>query len=56
MHVAQEKIMQLLADGQQHDVKELTSLQLHADDLREALGILIDEEKIHAHTFKIWKA
>ena len=56
VHVAQEKIMQLLADGQQHDVKELTSLQLHADDLREALGILIDEEKIHAHTFKIWKA
>ena len=56
VHVAQEKIMQLLADGQQHDVKELTSLQLHADDLREALGMLIDEEKIHAHTFKIWKA
>ena len=55
VHVAQEKIMQLLADGQQHDVKELTSLQLH-DDLREALGMLIDEEKIHAHTFKIWKA
>ncbi|MDY5091023.1 MAG: ATP-dependent DNA helicase RecQ [Prevotella sp.] len=55
VHVAQEKIMQLLADGQQHDVKELTSLQLHADDLREALGMLIDEEKIHAHTFKIWK-
>ena len=56
VHVAQEKIMQLLADGQQHDVKELTSLQLHADDLREGLGMLIDEEKIHAHTFKIWKA
>ena len=56
VHVAQEKIMQLLADGQQHDVKELTSLQLHADDLREALGMLIDEEKIHVHTFKIWKA
>lgn len=56
VHVAQEKIMQLLADGQQHDVKELTSLQLHTDDLREALGMLIDEEKIHAHTFKIWKA
>ena len=56
VHVAQEKIIQLLADGQQHDVKELTSLQLHADDLREALGMLIDEEKIHAHTFKIWKA
>ena len=56
VHVAQEKIMQLLADGQQHDVKELTSLQLHADDLREALSMLIDEEKIHAHTFKIWKA
>ena len=56
VHVAQEKIMQLLADGQQHDVKELTSLQLHADDLHEALGMLIDEEKIHAHTFKIWKA
>ena len=56
VHVAQEKIMQLLVDGQQHDVKELTSLQLHADDLREALGMLIDEEKIHAHTFKIWKA
>ena len=56
VHVAQEKIMQLLADGQQHDEKELTSLQLHADDLREALGMLIDEEKIHAHTFKIWKA
>ena len=56
VHVAQVKIMQLLADGQQHDVKELTSLQLHADDLREALGMLIDEEKIHAHTFKIWKA
>ena len=56
VHVAQEKIMQLLADGQQHDVKELTSLQLHADDLREALGMLIDEEKIHTHTFKIWKA
>lgn len=56
VHVAQEKIMQLLADSQQHDVKELTSLQLHADDLREALGMLIDEEKIHAHTFKIWKA
>ncbi len=56
VHVAQEKIMQLLTDGQQHDVKELTSLQLHADDLREALGMLIDEEKIHAHTFKIWKA
>lgn len=56
VHVAQETIMQLLADGQQHDVKELTSLQLHADDLREALGMLIDEEKIHAHTFKIWKA
>ena len=56
VHVAQEKIMQLLADGQQHDVKELTSLQLHADDLREALGMLIDEEKIHAHTFKIRKA
>ena len=56
VHVAQEKFMQLLADGQQHDVKELTSLQLHADDLREALGMLIDEEKIHAHTFKIWKA
>ena len=56
VHVAQEKIMQLLADGQQHDVKELTSLQLHADNLREALGMLIDEEKIHAHTFKIWKA
>ena len=56
VHVAQEKIMQLLADDQQHDVKELTSLQLHADDLREALGMLIDEEKIHAHTFKIWKA
>ena len=56
VHVAQEKIMPLLADGQQHDVKELTSLQLHADDLREALGMLIDEEKIHAHTFKIWKA
>ena len=56
VHVAQEKIMQLLADGQQHDVKELTSLQLHADDLREGLVMLIDEEKIHAHTFKIWKA
>ena len=56
VHVAQEKIMLLLADGLQHDVKELTSLQLHADDLREALGMLIDEEKIHAHTFKIWKA
>ncbi len=56
VHVEKEKIMQILADGQQHDVKELTSLQLHADDLREALGMLIDEEKIHAHTFKIWKA
>ena len=56
VHVAQEKIMQLLADGQQHDVKELSGLQLHAEDLREALGVLVDEEKIHTHTFKIWKA
>ena len=56
VRVAQEKIMQLLADGKQHDVKELSGLQLHAEDLREALGELVDEEKIHTHTFKIWKA
>ena len=56
VRVAQEKIMQLLADGKQHDVKELSGLQLHAEDLREALGVLVDEEKIHTHTFKIWKA
>ena len=56
VRVAQEKIMQLLADGKQHDVKELSGLQLHAEDLREALGELVDDEKIHAHTFKIWKA
>lgn len=55
VRVAQEKIMQLLADGKQHDVKELSGLQLHAEDLREALGELVDEEKIHTHTFKIWK-
>ena len=56
VRVAQKKIMQLLADGKQHDVKELSGLQLHAEDLREALGELVDEEKIHTHTFKIWKA
>lgn len=56
VRVAQEKIMQLLADGKQHDVKELSGLQLHAEDLREALSVLVDEEKIHTHTFKIWKA
>lgn len=56
VRVAQEKIMQFLADGKQHDVKELSGLQLHAEDLREALGELVDEEKIHTHTFKIWKA
>ena len=56
VRVAQEKIMQLLADGKQHDVKELSGLQLHAEDLREALGELVDDEKIHTHTFKIWKA
>lgn len=56
VRVAQEKIMQLLVDGKQHDVKELSGLQLHAEDLREALGELVDEEKIHTHTFKIWKA
>ena len=56
VRVAQEKIMQLLADGKQHDVKELSGLQLHAEDLREALGVLVEEEKIHTHTFKIWKA
>lgn len=55
VRVAQEKIMQLLADGKQHDVKELSGLQLHAEDQREALGELVDEEKIHTHTFKIWK-
>ena len=50
---AQERILQLLADRQAHDLKELSALGLQAADLHEALALLVSEEKVVATGFKI---
>lgn len=46
MNTAQEKILELLADGKPHPITDLRSIQLSTDELNAALSYLLQEEYI----------
>ena len=53
VQAAQQAVCRLLADGQPHDLSELSSLGLSDTDLREALALLVDGERVRTRGFKI---
>ena len=46
MNTAQEKILEMLADGKPHSITDLRSIQLPTDELDAALSYLLQEEYI----------
>ena len=46
MNTAQEKILEMLADGKPHPITDLRSIQLPSDELDAALSYLLQEEYI----------
>ena len=46
MNTAQEKILEMLADGKPHPITDLRSIQLPTDELDAALSYLLQEEDI----------
>ena len=46
MNTAQEKILEMLADGKPHPITDLRSIQLPTDELDAALSYLLQEEYI----------
>ena len=46
MNTAQEKILEMLADGKPHPITDLRSIQLSTDELNAALSYLLQEEYI----------
>jgi ATP-dependent DNA helicase RecQ len=46
MNTAQEKILEMLADGMPHPITDLRSIQLPTDELDAALSYLLQEEYI----------